>query len=47
MTHPVHGKDPDNEEHRTYVTLKPKGEIAVVQRPDGVLKRVVYTGSGE
>ena len=47
MTHPVHGKDPDNEEHRTYVTLKPKGEIAVVQRPDGVLKIVVYTGSGE
>ena len=47
MVHPVHGKDPDKEEHRTYETLKPKGEIAVVQRPEGVIKIVVYTGSGE
>ncbi|MGB8873260.1 MAG: hypothetical protein WCC75_07675, partial [Desulfobaccales bacterium] len=47
MVHPVHGKDPDKEEHRTYATLKPKGEIAVVQRPEGVLKIVVYTGTGE
>ncbi|MGD0970416.1 MAG: hypothetical protein ABSA04_03295 [Desulfobaccales bacterium] len=47
MVHPVHGKDPDKEEHRTYKTLKPKGEIAVVQRPEGVLKIVVYTGSGQ
>ncbi len=47
MVHPVHGKDPDKKAHRTYKTLKPKGEIAVVQRPDGVLKIVVYTGSGE
>jgi len=47
MVHPVHGKDPDKKEHRTYKTLKPKGEIAVVQRPEGVLKIVVYTSSGE
>jgi len=33
--------------HRTFNTLEPKGEIAVVQRPEGVLKVVVYTGSGE
>lgn len=47
MVHPVHGKDPDKQEHRTYKTLKPKGEIAVVQRPEGALKIVVYTSSGE
>ena len=47
MVHPVHGKDPDKQEHRTYKTLTPAGEIAVVQRPEGVLKLVVYTGSGE
>ncbi len=46
MVHPVHGKDPDKLEHRTYKTLTPAGEIAVVQRPEGVLKLVVYTGSG-
>ncbi len=46
MVHPVHGKDPDKLEHRTYKTLAPAGEIAVVQRPEGVLKLVVYTGSG-
>jgi hypothetical protein len=33
--------------HRTFKTLTPDGEIAVVQRPEGVLKIVVYTGSGE
>jgi hypothetical protein len=47
MVHPIHGENPDKEAHRTYKTLKPKGEIAVVQRPDGVLKIVVYSGSGE
>jgi hypothetical protein len=47
MVHPVHGKDPDKLAHRTYKTLEPAGEIAVVQRPEGVLKVVVYTGSGE
>ncbi|MFI5331082.1 MAG: hypothetical protein ACHQ2F_08620 [Desulfobaccales bacterium] len=46
MVHPVHGTDPDKEEHRTYKTLTPEGEIAVVQRPEGVLKIVVYTGTG-
>jgi hypothetical protein len=47
MVHPIHGKDPDKSMHRTYKTLDPAGEIAVVQRPEGVLKLVVYTGSGE
>ena len=46
MVHPVHGTDPDKEAHRTYKTLEPEGEIAVVQRPEGVLKIVVYTGTG-
>ncbi len=46
MVHPVHG-DPEKMVHRTYKTLEPAGEIAVVQRPEGVLKVVVYTGSGE
>jgi hypothetical protein len=47
MVHPVHGQDPDKIVHRTYKTLEPAGEIAVVQRPEGVVKVVVYTGSGE
>jgi len=47
MVHPVHGQDPERMVHRTYKTLEPPGEIAVVQRPEGVLKVVVYTGSGE
>ena len=47
MVHPVHGTDPNRQEHRTYKTLTPAGEIAVVQRPEGVLKLVVYTGTGE
>jgi hypothetical protein len=34
-------------QHRTYKTLSPEGEIAVAQRPEGVLKIVVYTGTGE
>jgi hypothetical protein len=46
MVHPVHGADPDKEAHRTYKTLEPEGEIAVVQRPEGVLKIVLYTGTG-
>lgn len=32
--------------HHTFKTLEPAGEIAVVQRPEGVIKLVVYTGSG-
>jgi hypothetical protein len=36
----------DNMVHRTFKTLEPKGEVAVAQRPEGVLKLVVYTGSG-
>lgn len=31
---------------RTFSTLDPEGEVAVVQRPGGV-KLVVYTGTGE
>ena len=46
MVHPVHGTDPDKAEHRTYKTLDPAGEIAVVQRPEGTVKIVFYTGSG-
>jgi hypothetical protein len=46
MVHPVHGADPEKMAHRTYKTLKPEGEIAVVERPEGVLKIVVYTGPG-
>jgi hypothetical protein len=31
--------------HRTFETLEPKGEIAVAQKPEGVLKIMVYQGS--
>jgi hypothetical protein len=31
--------------HRTFETLEPKGEIAVAQKPEGVLKMMLYTGS--
>ena len=47
MVLPVHGQDPEKMKHRTYKTLDPAGEIAVVQRPEGVLKVLLYTGSGE
>lgn len=30
--------------HRTFKTLEPAGEIAVAQRPEGVLKVMLYTG---
>jgi hypothetical protein len=30
--------------HRTYQTLEPKGEIAVAQRPEGVLKVMLFSG---
>jgi hypothetical protein len=33
--------------HRTFQTLNPKGEIAVAQRPEGVLKVVLFTGKVE
>jgi len=46
MVHPVHGPDPDKMVHRTYKTLEPKGEIAVVQRPEGI-KLVFYSGTGK
>ena len=47
MVHPVHGADPNKAKHRTYKTLEPAGEIAVVQRPEGTVKILVYAGSGE
>ncbi len=46
MVLPIQG-NPEKMAHRTYKTLDPEGEIAVVQRPEGVLKVVLYTGSGE
>lgn len=30
--------------HRTFKTMEPAGEIAVAQRPKGVLKVMLYTG---
>lgn len=47
MVHPVQGADPDTMVHRTYKTLEPEGEAAVVQRPEGTVKLVFYTCSGE
>lgn len=47
MVPPVHGKDPGKSAPRTYKTVEPAGEIAVVHGPEGVLKVVVSTGSGE
>ncbi len=47
MVIPVQGADPDKIEHRTYKTLEPAGEIAVVQRPEGTVKILFYTCSGE
>ena len=46
MVIPVQGADPDKIKHRTYKTLEPKGEIAVVQRPEGTVKILFYTCSG-
>ncbi len=42
----MQGADPDKIEHRTYKTLEPAGEIAVVQRPEGTVKILFYTCSG-
>jgi hypothetical protein len=47
MVHPVHGSDPDSQAQHTYKTLEPGGEVAVVQRPEGKIKLVFYTCSGE
>ena len=33
-------------EHRVFETFEPKGEIAVAQRPDKMLKIVCYPKSG-
>ena len=46
MVHPVQGTDPNKAKHRTYKTLEPAGEIAVVQRPEGTVKILFYTCSG-
>jgi hypothetical protein len=43
MVHPV---DPDKAKHRTYKTLEPDGELAVVQRPEGTVKILFFTCSG-
>jgi hypothetical protein len=44
MVHPVHGADPAR--HRTYKTIEPEGELAVVPRPEGTVKILFYTCSG-
>src|SRR5659263_460960 len=46
MVHPVQGPEPDKAKPRTYKTLEPVGEIAVVQRPEGAVKILFYTCSG-
>jgi hypothetical protein len=33
--------------HRTYKTIEPAGEVAAVQRPEGAIKLLFYTCSGE
>ena len=42
MVHPVHGADPDKARHRTYKTIEPEGELAVVQRPEGTVKTRMF-----
>ncbi len=32
--------------HRTFNTLEPAGEVAAVERPEGTIKLVFFTGSG-
>lgn len=34
-------------EHRVFETFEPKGEIAVAQRPDKLVKMVVYPKTGD
>jgi hypothetical protein len=46
MVIPVQGTDSNSAKHRTYKTLEPAGEIAVVQRPEGTVKILFYTCSG-
>ncbi|MDD3580359.1 MAG: hypothetical protein PHW74_04965 [Desulfobacca sp.] len=33
--------------HRTFKVLNPEGEIAVVQRPEGVVEFVIYPKTGD
>ncbi|MFP3867287.1 MAG: hypothetical protein ACLFUU_03880 [Desulfobacteraceae bacterium] len=33
--------------HRTFKLLSPKGEIAIVQRPEAVVEFLIYPKSGE
>ena len=47
MVLPVHGDDPGKMVHRTYKTIEPEGEMAAVQRPEGAVKLLFYTCSGE
>lgn len=45
MVHPTHMEpSPEKMPHRTYETLEPKGEVAVAQKPEGVIKIMVFTG---
>ena len=41
------GGNPDKMVHRTFKTIEPEGEVAVVQRPEGAVKLLLYTCSGE
>ncbi|AEB08316.1 hypothetical protein [Desulfobacca acetoxidans] len=34
-------------QHRTFETFEPKGEIAVVERPDRLIKLVFYPQGGQ
>jgi hypothetical protein len=45
MVHPFNPEE--TMVHRTYETLTPEGEIAVVQRPEGKIKVVFYPTEGE
>lgn len=45
MVHPTHiDPSPEKMPHRTYETLEPKGEVAVAQKPEGVVKIMIFTG---
>jgi hypothetical protein len=43
----VHHTEPSPEKapHRTFQTLDPQGEVAVAQKPEGVLKIMIYAGN--
>jgi hypothetical protein len=41
------GENPMSGQHRTFETFEPKGEIAVAQRPDKLVKIVFYPTAGD